>query len=121
MSDGGMRMEFYEPGALVPALEVFDAVSNGSVDASYTSTGFHAGKIPHMVFFGSVDRKSTRLNSSHANISYAVFCLKKKTLKTMNRVPALTHSFMPITISAYECTMPLYRSIATFAITWPVL
>src|SRR3712207_7432094 len=25
------------------------------------------------------DRKSTRLNSSHANISYAVFCLKKKT------------------------------------------
>src|SRR3712207_8932238 len=26
----------------------------------------------------NVDRKSTRLNSSHANISYAVFCLKKK-------------------------------------------
>src|SRR3712207_8900733 len=26
----------------------------------------------------SLDRKSTRLNSSHANISYAVFCLKKK-------------------------------------------
>src|SRR3712207_7949080 len=26
-----------------------------------------------------IDRKSTRLNSSHANISYAVFCLKKKT------------------------------------------
>src|SRR3712207_7672527 len=26
----------------------------------------------------SADRKSTRLNSSHANISYAVFCLKKK-------------------------------------------
>src|SRR3712207_8880751 len=29
-------------------------------------------------FFNSIDRKSTRLNSSHANISYAVFCLKKK-------------------------------------------
>src|SRR3712207_8143640 len=29
------------------------------------------------------DRKSTRLNSSHANISYAVFCLKKKTKKTV--------------------------------------
>src|SRR5258707_11626593 len=27
---------------------------------------------------GKSDRKSTRLNSSHANISYAVFCLKKK-------------------------------------------
>src|SRR3712207_8487403 len=30
---------------------------------------------------GPQDRKSTRLNSSHANISYAVFCLKKKKIK----------------------------------------
>src|SRR3712207_7707584 len=30
-------------------------------------------------FVDVLDRKSTRLNSSHANISYAVFCLKKKT------------------------------------------
>src|SRR3712207_7789486 len=30
------------------------------------------------------DRKSTRLNSSHANISYAVFCLKKKNKTTCN-------------------------------------
>src|SRR3712207_7560629 len=30
---------------------------------------------------GQADRKSTRLNSSHANISYAVFCLKKKKKK----------------------------------------
>src|SRR5947209_17291840 len=29
-----------------------------------------------------IDRKSTRLNSSHASISYAVFCLKKKSLRT---------------------------------------
>src|SRR3712207_8628788 len=29
------------------------------------------------------DRKSTRLNSSHANISYAVFCLKKKKIKEL--------------------------------------
>src|SRR3712207_7509935 len=32
------------------------------------------------------DRKSTRLNSSHANISYAVFCLKKKKKKTSTQV-----------------------------------
>src|SRR3712207_6410968 len=32
----------------------------------------------HFSFMGAIDRKSTRLNSSHANISYAVFCLKKK-------------------------------------------
>src|SRR3712207_7416986 len=31
-----------------------------------------------LVALGEEDRKSTRLNSSHANISYAVFCLKKK-------------------------------------------
>src|SRR5699024_12110469 len=29
-----------------------------------------------------LDRKSTRLNSSHVSISYAVFCLKKKTIRT---------------------------------------
>src|SRR3712207_7602940 len=33
------------------------------------------------------DRKSTRLNSSHANISYAVFCLKTKNDKTFTELP----------------------------------
>src|SRR5258707_1183491 len=33
-----------------------------------------------------LDRKSTRLNSSHANISYAVFCLKKKKKKKKNLI-----------------------------------
>src|SRR2546430_6316765 len=32
------------------------------------------------------DRKSTRLNSSHSQISYAVFCLKKKKKKTKNTI-----------------------------------
>src|SRR2546430_7404756 len=31
-----------------------------------------------LTFIGHADRKSTRLNSSHSQISYAVFCLKKK-------------------------------------------
>src|SRR3712207_8908682 len=34
---------------------------------------------------GWLDRKSTRLNSSHANISYAVFCLKKKNFQELSR------------------------------------
>src|SRR3712207_8934246 len=38
-----------------------------------------AEQIPQHDLSGDRDRKSTRLNSSHANISYAVFCLKKKT------------------------------------------
>src|SRR3712207_8251075 len=42
----------------------------------------------------SKDRKSTRLNSSHANISYAVFCLKKK--KTTQKAH---HAARPLPIS----------------------
>src|SRR3712207_7812913 len=38
------------------------------------------------------DRKSTRLNSSHANISYAVFCLKKKQSFHLSRAIPLLHS-----------------------------
>src|SRR3712207_8429532 len=44
----------------------------------------HLAKLPLFAGVGSAeleDRKSTRLNSSHANISYAVFCLKKTTLR----------------------------------------
>src|SRR2546430_11649337 len=36
-----------------------------------------------------VDRKSTRLNSSHSQISYAVFCLKKKKIQVIN-LPCIT-------------------------------
>src|SRR3712207_8790085 len=42
--------------------------------------------LPH-----ATDRKSTRLNSSHANISYAVFCLKKKKRTHNNRRDKLAH------------------------------
>src|SRR3712207_8660031 len=41
-----------------------------------------------------LDRKSTRLNSSHANISYAVFCLKKKKTNTQHTHWWLTHLCM---------------------------
>src|SRR3712207_7799511 len=51
------------------------------------------------VLGGVEDRKSTRLNSSHANISYAVFCLKKK--KSFQSWVAhyfsLTHRYVPFT------------------------
>src|SRR5258707_5268489 len=53
------------------------------------------------------DRKSTRLNSSHANISYAVFCLKKK--KT-NRTP-------PILTAAAKCCRRTYAGHVTYRCT----
>src|SRR2546430_2666344 len=47
------------------------------------------------------DRKSTRLNSSHSQISYAVFCLKKKTERVPCAVAFKTVVFLPMAISAF--------------------
>src|SRR3712207_8269066 len=46
--------------------------------------------LPH-----ALDRKSTRLNSSHANISYAVFCLKKKKNESQCTSLSLTDLHLP--------------------------
>src|SRR3712207_8860430 len=58
-----------------------DDKESGQSKASLEELGKAALLLIGEVFFDSMhllDRKSTRLNSSHANISYAVFCLKKK-------------------------------------------
>jgi TRAP-type mannitol/chloroaromatic compound transport system substrate-binding protein len=54
LSDGNFELTFYEPGALVPALECFDAASKGSVEACWTTAGFHSGKYPALAFFSTV-------------------------------------------------------------------
>src|SRR3712207_8818263 len=55
--------------------------------------GNHEGSMLLWVLI--LDRKSTRLNSSHANISYAVFCLKKKTICIDNTWHTRLHSAAP--------------------------
>src|SRR5258707_5633617 len=62
--------------ALEQALEI-----NPDNERTRTALEAYRGHAPVGVDFERLfeDRKSTRLNSSHANISYAVFCLKKKT------------------------------------------
>src|SRR2546427_4957797 len=45
--------------------------------------------LPPCLILATVDRKSTRLNSSHSQISYAVFCLKKKTKHTLKKRPSI--------------------------------
>src|SRR3712207_7592586 len=45
-----------------------------------------------------LDRKSTRLNSSHANISYAVFCLQKKDVHRPRRYSALCDPLKPCAV-----------------------
>src|SRR5256885_3332775 len=53
-----------------------------------------AGFVPSIPFPSSKDRKSTRLNSSHLVISYAVFCLKKKKKKnTYNSNYLIQHQY----------------------------
>src|SRR5437868_12118991 len=48
---------------------------------------------PGLPMYANTDRKSTRLNSSHVSISYAVFCLKKKNTK-VHSSRHLSHHFM---------------------------
>src|SRR5688572_6912861 len=53
-SGGSLDLKFFEPGALVPALECFDAVSRGSVESCWTTPGYHTGKYPALAFFTTV-------------------------------------------------------------------
>src|SRR3712207_7707771 len=61
--------------------QVEDAAAAGLIDlhVPFQIRAVHGGGSIERVTL--LDRKSTRLNSSHANISYAVFCLKKKKSK----------------------------------------
>ena len=49
-----VEFEQFDPGELVPALEALDAVSNGSVDAAYTTAGYWQGKLPAASLFSAV-------------------------------------------------------------------
>ncbi len=54
VSAGNIEIRFYEPGALVPPLEVFDAVSSGAVDAAFSTPGFWGGKVPALQVFAAL-------------------------------------------------------------------
>jgi TRAP-type mannitol/chloroaromatic compound transport system substrate-binding protein len=54
MSAGRFEVKFFEPGAHVPALECFDAVSKGSIEACWTTPGYDTGKYPALAFFTTV-------------------------------------------------------------------
>src|SRR2546430_3941437 len=68
----------YRLQALRGRLRAADHQAIPIVNAANASTRSHIEKI------NPLDRKSTRLNSSHSQISYAVFCLKKKKYKPPN-------------------------------------
>lgn len=54
ITDGDITVEFQEPGAIVPALEVFDAVASGAVETGWSTPGYWAGKVPSLQLFAAV-------------------------------------------------------------------
>ena len=54
MSGGSLVIKAYEPNALIPALEGFDAVKKGSIDAMWGASAYHVGKIPALSWFTAV-------------------------------------------------------------------
>lgn len=54
LSDGDIKVKIYEPGKLMPALEIHDSVSTGKVNAGYGVSGYYQGKIPAISMFTAV-------------------------------------------------------------------
>ncbi|MBT3990095.1 MAG: TRAP transporter substrate-binding protein DctP [Rhodospirillaceae bacterium] len=54
ISNGNITIDFHEPGALVPALDLFEAVASGTVDTALASSQFWGSKSPAFELFGSV-------------------------------------------------------------------
>jgi len=53
-SDGSIQVRVYEPGKLVPAFDILQAVSDGKVEAGYTWIGYDQGKVPAVPLFAAV-------------------------------------------------------------------
>jgi len=54
MSGGRMEIRFFEPGALIPPFEIFDAVSYGAIEAGWSTPGYWAGREPALQLFAAV-------------------------------------------------------------------
>ena len=54
ITGGNIEMRFFEPGALVPAFEVLDAVGNGTADAAWSNPGYHTSKDVAFAMFSAI-------------------------------------------------------------------
>src|SRR5438045_5529911 len=79
---GFMVISRVPPLLHTPLMAATNAISGISLVGSLIMAGAQHSRLATLLgFIAVVDRKSTRLNSSHLGISYAVFCLKKKNNK----------------------------------------
>lgn len=53
MSDGNIDLQVAEPGAVIPALSIFENVSTGAIDAGYSWMGYEIGQVPASALFGA--------------------------------------------------------------------
>src|SRR5439155_8176580 len=74
-----LQQRGFSPGSAFPAPSVFESLPVRSIVVTSREIVDSAYNARHCAGATRLDRKSTRLNSSHVAISYAVFCLKKKT------------------------------------------
>jgi TRAP-type mannitol/chloroaromatic compound transport system substrate-binding protein len=98
ISGGRFNVKFQEPGALVPALECFDAAAKGSVEACWTTPGYHTGKLGKAVSFftavpfgprfgefqawkkyGNGDKLRDELYKANGVIAFDSFCISPET------------------------------------------
>jgi TRAP-type mannitol/chloroaromatic compound transport system substrate-binding protein len=54
ISGGNIRIKFYEPGALAPPFELFDAISYGAIEAGWSTSGYWSGREPALELFTAV-------------------------------------------------------------------
>src|SRR5438874_7288396 len=87
-------------------LSLHDALPISTADGSRVAVTLDTNRRANVIFYDPEkrrvvkddvgDRKSTRLNSSHVEISYAVFCLKKKKKNTHKTTKTSTHTFVSV-------------------------
>src|SRR5436305_10591833 len=88
------RSTLFPYTTLFRSARVLEVMPHGQREGLWIGAGLHAQAVDGEVIEGvplvvdPADRKSTRLNSSHVRISYAVFCLKKK--KQKNNIILMT-------------------------------
>ena len=95
MSGGDFAIKAYEPGALIPANEGFDATSKGSLEMAWTTAGYDIGKYPALAFFTAVP----------FGPSIVAFHLKKSWVRSQKMPSHPSNSWYPNSSNSFNSTL----------------